>query len=604
MNKNISKGKFDLFNAIKYINKNEKSKPFILRDIQNQVKSRLYKQFSPQPEKTKNKINLKYNFSSVSSSSTKTNITEREMPNNKNIINSFKNEENNNCQYKHLNTESDKLEDNIIQNNNLKIIENRIYKHKRNNSYVTKLNKNINNLDNINFNNENKKKQDYSNNKLIKGRNYSNSSKKSLLNYSLFISNLIKIEDILLISQRIEVIYKKINCQNILYDEGVSQECFEYWIFYFNSSLPENYTSYFSNVHHVIVKSSNNLELFTIILAYHLSLNSKTYKNYKMILGEIFPLIKKNFLLIIRKLINEIYEKEDEMFLSNNQIYLNKINEILNDNNQKEKYEKEIISNIIDNSKLITEYIKIILTQYQNDNKINGKELIILFNNLSKLPNKAINEFFFDKIFHIGDKEGSITNIIKLNNISNINKIKVPYITNPLKKKYSLVLDLDETLILVKLLNNTNKGVLHFRPYLFEFLNTLFPLYELILFTTSTHIYADRILNEIEFKKKYFSYKFYREHSIIKGKEIIKDISRIGRNMKKILIVDNNLSNFKVNQENGILIFPFYNEKNKDSSLLELKKILLKIYYKNYEDLREAIKDFKNDIIMKVSLPD
>ena len=160
MNKNISKGKFDLFNAIKYINKNEKSKPFILRDIQNQVKSRLYKQFSPQPEKTKNKINLKYNFSSVSSSSTKTNITEREMPNNKNIINSFKNEENNNCQYKHLNTESDKLEDNIIQNNNLKIIENRIYKHKRNNSYVTKLNKNINNLDNINLNNENKKKQD------------------------------------------------------------------------------------------------------------------------------------------------------------------------------------------------------------------------------------------------------------------------------------------------------------------------------------------------------------------------------------------------------------------------------------------------------------
>ena len=167
-----------------------------------------------------------------------------------------------------------------------------------------------------------------------------------------------------------------------------------------------------------------------------------------------------------------------------------------------------------------------------------------------------------------------------------------------------MVLDLDETLILVKLLNNTNKGVLHFRPYLFEFLNTLFPLYELILFTTSTPIYADRILNEIEFKKKYFSYKFYREHSIIKGKELIKDISRIGRNMKKILIVDNNLSNFKVNQENGILIFPFYNEKNKDSSLLELKKILLKIYYKNYEDLREAIKDFKNDIIMKVSLPD
>ena len=81
MNKNISK-QFDLFNERKFINKNEKSKPFILKDIQNRFNTRLYKEFSPQPLKVKNKLNHIYNFSSTSTTS-KTNITEKEIPSNK-----------------------------------------------------------------------------------------------------------------------------------------------------------------------------------------------------------------------------------------------------------------------------------------------------------------------------------------------------------------------------------------------------------------------------------------------------------------------------------------------------------------------------------------
>ena len=413
-------------------------------------------------------------------------------------------------------------------------------KHRRTNSYALKLNKKIKFIDN-----SNKTPQKYSYNNTL-----TNSGKKNLLNYFSFFSNKIKLEDILFIFQRIDAIIKRINNYNNIYDGGVSQECFEYWNFYFNSSLPEQYTTYFSNVHHVIVQSSNNLELFTIILSYHLSLNSKTYLPYKIMLKEIFPFIKKNFILIIRKIINEINEKEDRKYFLINEVYLKKINQILKEYCDEEISEKEIISNIIDNSKTSTEYIKIILTQYQTENKVIGKELTILFNNISKLPNVAINEFFCDKILHIIDKEGSITNISKLNNIQiSNNNIKEPYITTPSKKKYSLVIDLDETLVFVKFINNnSNKALLHLRPYLFDFLENLSPLYELISFTTATSIYAEKILNEIETKKKYFSYKFYREHSIIKGKEIVKDISRIGRSMKKILIIDNNANNFVIHR--------------------------------------------------------
>ena len=108
-------------------------------------------------------------------------------------------------------------------------------------------------------------------------------------------------------------------------------------------------------------------------------------------------------------------------------------------------------------------------------------------------------------------------------------------------------------------------------------------------------------MNSIESNKKYFSFKFYREHAIIKNNNFIKDISLIGRDMSKILLIDNMQHNLNINKENGILIYPFYDEKNLDYSLLELKKILIKIYYKNYNDIREAINDFKNEIIMNVS---
>ena len=590
MNKNISK-KFDLFNEIKFINKNEKTKPFILKDIQNRFNTRLYKEFSPQPLKVKNKLSHIYNFSSTSTSS-KTNVTEKEIPSNKIMHYTLKNNKIN-FDNKINDTESEKKISHTLNFISNTIENSTPSKHRRTNSYALKLNKKIKFIDN-----SNKTPQKYSYNNTL-----TNSGKKNLLNYFSFFSNKIKLEDILFIFQRIDAIIKRINNYNNIYDGGVSQECFEYWNFYFNSSLPEQYTTYFSNVHHVIVQSSNNLELFTIILSYHLSLNSKTYLPYKIMLKEIFPFIKKNFILIIRKIINEINEKEDRKYFLINEVYLKKINQILKEYCDEEISEKEIISNIIDNSKTSTEYIKIILTQYQTENKVIGKELTILFNNISKLPNVAINEFFCDKILHIIDKEGSITNISKLNNIQiSNNNIKEPYITTPSKKKYSLVIDLDETLVFVKFINNnSNKALLHLRPYLFDFLENLSPLYELISFTTATSIYAEKILNEIETKKKYFSYKFYREHSIIKGKEIVKDISRIGRSMKKILIIDNNANNFKINKENGILIYPFYNEKNKDCSLLELKKILMKIYKKNYEDIRDGIKEFKNEIIMKVS---
>ena len=82
---------------------------------------------------------------------------------------------------------------------------------------------------------------------------------------------------------------------------------------------------------------------------------------------------------------------------------------------------------------------------------------------------------------------------------------------------------------------------------------------------------------------------------------LIKDLTLIGRDLSKIIIVDNNETCFELNKENGIKISSFYGDKN-DNKLFELKNILKEIYFKNYNDVRLALKEFHNDIINKVSL--
>ena len=136
---------------------------------------------------------------------------------------------------------------------------------------------------------------------------------------------------------------------------------------------------------------------------------------------------------------------------------------------------------------------------------------------------------------------------------------------------------------------------------LFWFLSKVKPFYELITFTSASKEYAQPIINEIELDNKYFDYNFFREHSVISGNDFVKDISRIGRDMKKIIIIDNMEQNFRLNKKNGIKIKAFYGDQN-DKVLFELCKILVMIVKQGYEDLTQALENYSNEIKIKISM--
>ena len=220
-----------------------------------------------------------------------------------------------------------------------------------------------------------------------------------------------------------------------------------------------------------------------------------------------------------------------------------------------------------------------------------------------------INIFKYENKF---SKSNILNNINCINNeYYNINKneeidTNVPYLKFPCNKEYTLILDLDETLICFKSSkSDENIGNIHIRPGLEIFLEIIKEFYEIIIFTIGTREYANIILDLIEKKNntKYFDGRLYREHATKIGNKYIKDLSKIGRDLSKTLIVDNNPHSFKFQHENGILISSYFGEKNNDKALVELQKVLIKIY-KEKGDVRESIEKHKEEIIQKISFSD
>ena len=630
-----------------------------------------------------------------------------------------------------------------IENNNLKTMENKV-----NDEYLTKIDNNKNNKENINSLNISPKTSSNRLNKTNKIKlesDFDEIKKTPLLKKSLSkkVKIIINFDDLIEFDSKLDSIITSLSSLSSLSNDEkilIPNDCSEFFSFYFHSSLNNIFSDFFSKKNKIIITSANNLLFFSVMVLYHLSLNQKMLMNLLDDMKYIFSLLKINFFFLVKKI--EFYYKDD-FPLKCSDLFNQKFVQYISINCSNEI---DLISKINKNCCNISERMKLIINYYERNNDRYYDEFSGIFKNLSRLEEKDINSYFFGYLY-INPFNSEINKINEVNNINinyankksikqkntnsengplnsdnesdnylsdnfsmsyksdkddnerellsvksykssnyfgklksdniqdtttincdnnfyynienniyendedgtnayeimkmikdyEINRVSPPFIFSKTKKRYTLILDLDETLIHLRQkkqvvnikndvninINNTsdynynsdkdkNKYLLQFRVGLFSFLTLLKPFYEIISFTSASREYADVIINEIEKKRKFFDYKFYREHCTIYKDTFVKDISKIGRDLQKIIIVDNNENNFVLNKENGIKISAYYGDdehntnnninKKNDNALLELKKILIMIYKDNYDDIREALKDYEELIKNKVSL--
>jgi CTD small phosphatase-like protein 2 len=76
----------------------------------------------------------------------------------------------------------------------------------------------------------------------------------------------------------------------------------------------------------------------------------------------------------------------------------------------------------------------------------------------------------------------------------------------------------------------------------------------------------------------------------------VKDLSLLGRDMNKTIIIDNISDNFILQPDNGIFISTWYDDMS-DNFLEEISPLLIEIAEKKLPDVRKGLRSYRDQII-------
>lgn len=150
----------------------------------------------------------------------------------------------------------------------------------------------------------------------------------------------------------------------------------------------------------------------------------------------------------------------------------------------------------------------------------------------------------------------------------------------------TLVLDLDETLvhssfrpvataditITVEIEGESHQVYVRKRPGCDEFLVMTAQLYEIVIYTASMSKYADPLLDKLD-KHNTCNWRLFREACTKFPEGYVKDLSRLGRDLKDVIIVDNSPVCYMLQPHNAIPIRTWRDDVN-DRELFDLIPIL------------------------------
>ena len=105
-----------------------------------------------------------------------------------------------------------------------------------------------------------------------------------------------------------------------------------------------------------------------------------------------------------------------------------------------------------------------------------------------------------------------------------------------------------------------------------EFLEKISKKYEIVIFTASISKYAGPLLDILD-TNKLCSFRLFREHCTLINSSFVKDLKKLGRDLKDVVIVDNSPMAYLLNNDNGIPILTWFDDRN-DRELYKIIPIL------------------------------
>eukprot|EP00180_Rhodochaete_pulchella_P000180 Plantae.Rhodophyta-Rhodochaete_pulchella.ctg1119.p1 GENE.Plantae.Rhodophyta-Rhodochaete_pulchella.ctg1119~~Plantae.Rhodophyta-Rhodochaete_pulchella.ctg1119.p1 ORF type:complete len:300 (+),score=36.75 Plantae.Rhodophyta-Rhodochaete_pulchella.ctg1119:1547-2446(+) len=174
----------------------------------------------------------------------------------------------------------------------------------------------------------------------------------------------------------------------------------------------------------------------------------------------------------------------------------------------------------------------------------------------------------------------------------------LPEMDEELSNRATLVLDLDETLvhstfaptdeadysIPLDMGGETHTVHVKKRPGVEHFLKVVSQWYEVVVFTASLSLYANPVIDRLD-PTHTVRHRLFREHCVYVGGNYIKDLSLLGRDVKRVIIIDNSPITYALQPENAIASVSWVNDME-DRQLDEFIETLDRA--KNLKDVRNA----------------
>jgi len=162
----------------------------------------------------------------------------------------------------------------------------------------------------------------------------------------------------------------------------------------------------------------------------------------------------------------------------------------------------------------------------------------------------------------------------------------LPPLTPDIYGKKTLVLDLDETLVHssfkpipnpdfivpVEIEDQVHKVYVAKRPYVDKFMQELGSHFEIVVFTASLPKYADPVLDLLDIHKVVRARLFREACSNYKG-NYVKDLNKLGRELKNTIIIDNSPSSYLFHTDYAVPVESWFDDEN-DTELADLIPIL------------------------------
>ena len=168
----------------------------------------------------------------------------------------------------------------------------------------------------------------------------------------------------------------------------------------------------------------------------------------------------------------------------------------------------------------------------------------------------------------------------------------MPNVPQDIPIPHTLVLDLENTLVSSHW--DRKHGWRHAkRPGVDKFLLDMAQYYEIVLYSPSIGDFANDVVNSLD-KNGCIMHRLYRDSTYYKDGVHIKDLNSLNRNVKRMVVLDDDPAAVKFNPENLIRVKAYTDPNDRtDNTLARITPFLIEIARENYSDIPTLLSQYE-----------